>query len=179
MKFKPTIQNYKLEFEIIKNIHGFSNRNELLIQIRQLHNKLEAKQIIKCQISLLIYCLLGPDHKKFHSDANGKINKEGYCVDCMERLVENLQSDLDSVSKQNRGGHFIFQFNQTVQGNGRILAYYFFGDYIRELLPSNTILIKMLGHYKSKENFKNTILSRYNINKDYKNYRIDFEDKTN
>jgi hypothetical protein len=101
------------------------------------------------------------EHKKFHNindeninyrdsshenscDEINNSNDKYSCSDCVKNIKENLQIDASGVSKLKRQGHFVYQINYILTGNGKELTYFYFGDFRKELLPSNLLLIKIL-----------------------------------
>jgi cAMP phosphodiesterase len=76
-------------------------------------------------------------------------------------ISNSLNIDCNKVSKLKRQGHFIYQINYILTNNGSILTFYYFGDFTRDLLPSNALLIKLLEDNEIKMKLINKIKKIY------------------
>ncbi len=103
--------------------------------------------------------LLTEQHHIFHNGITAK-NKES-CSDCVKDISNALNIDSDEVYKLKKQGHFIYFFNNTLTNDGAKLTYYYFGDFKRNLLPSDTLLSKLLEENEFKEKCINFIHNLY------------------
>jgi hypothetical protein len=109
--------------------------------------------------SLIVYLLLTEEHHVFHKGIT--TNNEDSCPVCVKDISTSLNVDANMVSKYKRQGHFIYQINYIITSNGKELIYFYNGDFRRELIPCNTLLLKILEENELKKKFIKSVKKVY------------------